>query len=945
MWFIAAVYKKKKLLSEDAVEMESTETFSDLLFEILGYDIFDQPIVIQFYNELTKNWTNVKYGLSANLSLCKKFQPCQIKFTLKEQENLEKEDRQKVNGLCEIMKASRILRLPKERNFVTRYDLLYNDLVKLLKVESLGWYGEHYESTGSGFIKALADLLWYVDPHHEKLKLRCCVIPEIFLSLSQYKIKSSYNLFYYAGKHKKEQLKREKLEDHLKAIEHFVTQPWAGQEYWKSFISNVFELCHNIRKYVSYLESVNNEMITNHSRSKLTRNLLDNITFEIRYKQKNFNLKFKAISDLLQNSDFYELHLLDNYLPQDKKARYEFINELQVNCTFTLYRYYHGNYLGTLNFIWKIPDLISEQDKSQEAQMLTLANEMIPSYFTRQMRKNATEKYSLIAKMAPSITPAVHDRYSTSVLYLPIAMSIADLKNIIIKKLEKKYGTPLNSEIYIPSNEYIRLQFWPGIVTANAASKYTGRFEIKYKVQSRQLSKFHADAHYCAALFRYMRLFAIKYRNYCSLICADDKHKVPIGEGIGQLVVGQVYVSYKNTVFQPSSALRHSTEFYKNILRQYDGNIPEILLLYTDGGPDHRNTFGSVQIALICLFLRGNFDFLASIRTASYHSWMNPAERVMSILNLALQGVSLQRDPMNDILEDIFKGKNTLEEIRSVAQENKKLGLELRKSIKIVQELLSKQTKRLKINENNFQIYTPASLINIDETFEAIHHIDSTLQQEETFMNSLNKHQELQNFMKSHCQIRTYSFQIKKCGDDECKFCLPIRLPKEIFDELKFIPDPMLSTDLEHYQDFDKLYGTKTREYLPSASGSMKENIPVGIINNSNIRKLVNCTVCNKPRCIFSKNALSDEEKTSLEILLDNVIYICGSPITPEMHDLYKKVYVRQKIYCNSPIEAVYYSCHRLKIEIICFYCGDENELLEPDDNLKKKFTTIYPFC
>jgi hypothetical protein len=151
--------------------------------------------------------------------------------------------------------------------------------------------------------------------------------------------------------------------------------------------------------------------------------------------------------------------------------------------------------------------------------------------------------------------------------------------------------------------------------------------------------------------------------------------------------------------------------------------------------------------------------------------------------------------------------------------------------------------------------------------------------------------------------------------------------------------------DLEHYQDFDKLYNTETKEYLPSASDSTKENIPVGVINNSNIRKLVNCTICNKPRCIFSKCALNDEEKTSLEILLDNVIYICGSPITPETHNLYEKIYIKQKIYCNSPIEAVYYSCRRLKTEIICFYCGDKNELLEPDDNLKKKFTTIYPFC
>ena len=57
------------------------------------------------------------------------------------------------------METNRICRLPKERNFVMRHDLLYNDLIKLLEVESLGWRGEHYESIGSGFIKALTDLL------------------------------------------------------------------------------------------------------------------------------------------------------------------------------------------------------------------------------------------------------------------------------------------------------------------------------------------------------------------------------------------------------------------------------------------------------------------------------------------------------------------------------------------------------------------------------------------------------------------------------------------------------------------------------------------------------------------------------------------------------------------------------------------------------------------
>ncbi|CAB4419919.1 unnamed protein product [Rhizophagus irregularis] len=81
------------------------------------------------------------------------------------------------------------------------------------------------------------------------------------------------------------------------------------------------------------------------------------------------------------------------------------------------------------------------------------------------------------------IIPAVYDHHSTLILYLPIAMSIANLKKIIIEKLEKKYEIPLNSEILILSDEYIQLQFWLANITTNAASKYTGRFKIKYKMQ------------------------------------------------------------------------------------------------------------------------------------------------------------------------------------------------------------------------------------------------------------------------------------------------------------------------------------------------------------------------------------------------------------------------------------------------------------------------------
>ena len=69
-------------------------------------------------------------------------------------------------------------------------------------------------------------------------------------------------------------------------------------------------------------------------------------------------------------------------------------------------------------------------------------------------------------------------------------------------------------------------------------------------------------------------------------------------------------------------------------------------LIYSDGGPDHRLTYLTTKIVLICLFLRCNLDFLAAVRTAPYQSWRNPVERIMATLNLALQGVGLMREKM-----------------------------------------------------------------------------------------------------------------------------------------------------------------------------------------------------------------------------------------------------------------------------------------------------------
>lgn len=68
-----------------------------------------------------------------------------------------------------------------------------------------------------------------------------------------------------------------------------------------------------------------------------------------------------------------------------------------------------------------------------------------------------------------------------------------------------------------------------------------------------------------------------------------------------------------------------------------------MLAIYSDGGPDHRCTYVSVQYSIIYLFLKLNLDMVVLARTPPGSSWKNPAERVMSQLNLALQSVGLMR--------------------------------------------------------------------------------------------------------------------------------------------------------------------------------------------------------------------------------------------------------------------------------------------------------------
>ena len=98
--------------------------------------------------------------------------------------------------------------------------------------------------------------------------------------------------------------------------------------------------------------------------------------------------------------------------------------------------------------------------------------------------------------LSEDVGTIVDDRRNGLVAHLARAISIKDLVNQV--KARCPEGTA------IPSTEWVRIQFWPKTPSIKASVHYTGRFRLKFMVQQRQWRRYHVDAHYASAYFRFV---------------------------------------------------------------------------------------------------------------------------------------------------------------------------------------------------------------------------------------------------------------------------------------------------------------------------------------------------------------------------------------------------------------------------------------------------------
>ena len=190
--------------------------------------------------------------------------------------------------------------------------------------------------------------------------------------------------------------------------------------------------------------------------------------------------------------------------------------------------------------------------------------------------------------------------------------------------------------------------------------------------------------------------------------------------------------------------------------------------------------------------------------------------------------------------------------------------------------------------------------------------------------------------MSHCCQVQHYTYCIKKCGEDGCNICKPVRMTKDKFNSLRFLPDPIMGSD-DHYLSFDKAYTTTltSEMYHPSLWG---KTVAKPLSFSPSVQHALNTGItvqCEECGVWYSRRV---NQRATLQSILAEVSYSCGAsleeidfPPTLSSHTL-----VVRDHRCGDIIERLYYSAG---YEDICIYCGGTSDLCDQD------LSALYPLC
>ncbi|CAG8559872.1 42298_t:CDS:2 [Gigaspora margarita] len=611
--FVTVRRNGKTILPAALFEVDENFTFEHLLYQADSEYVSGENVKVEIQVKGTNTWHNVVSGIYGSLKLCRREEQnvSHIKFTI--QDEYSKSSSSIVpstsNVFNEMMSAASKKALPNPKPTTNRNDHLYNDFLALLRSNNLGWEYGTQNIAGKLFVNKLTSLLYYLDDKHQTLKLRSLKIPTFFLQLPLYQ----QNTYYKKGSHHKTTLKRKELEFYADKLEECVLEPWASKLCWDQVVTASLELCSVARTYANYLETVNQHMQRIQLASAPARSPESNSNLEIRSSCTENAIEeiYLPIAKHIRDASEYEIISLEEFLPDIKEKRFFYLSNLTIDSTIMLYRYHHGNYLGTLNFIWKIPEDFELRDDTKNAQAIIRTQSLLPQFFTRYMRRHIFAKYSLITKITPSVlrylyhdlvgdSSAVDNSYSAEVdKRVRIMLELGDPEICIdMHKNNGFKGTKFDEfwnemESYFSENllsvherRHSNILYLLSFVSVRDLRESIIE-QLENKRNEHPLSdnclvpsdrwisyQFCPKNNWYKASTQYTGRFQIKYmyRQFTCLIFADDKHKVPIGEEVPTStgVRNKKTATLKETELSVMKCNRHDCKVCKKVRMPYD---------------------------------------------------------------------------------------------------------------------------------------------------------------------------------------------------------------------------------------------------------------------------------------------------------------------------------------------------------------------------------------
>ena len=123
--------------------------------------------------------------------------------------------------------------------------------------------------------------------------------------------------------------------------------------------------------------------------------------------------EYAKLFEAIDKSPDYFPVFINDFAPEDRFIRRKWINMLQLPVKIFLYRYPHGNNLGTLSFAWKVPN---EVDQTLNQRTIAQLNESQRIFCTRELRKEFLDKYTHLAlKTSLKSKSVLHNIFRTLV--------------------------------------------------------------------------------------------------------------------------------------------------------------------------------------------------------------------------------------------------------------------------------------------------------------------------------------------------------------------------------------------------------------------------------------------------------------------------------------------------------------------------------------------------